>query len=94
MPDLSRLIERHPDLAPSRLALVSTGITPAGYRALLESRLVSRLEVLNLQDNLLGPEGARLIAASTRLGFREGARSGSQSPTRDLALSPCPEREA
>jgi hypothetical protein len=64
---LMRVIERHPDLAPSKLSLTSIGMTPRGLAALLRSQVVSRLEVLDLQDNLLGVGGAKLLAESTRL---------------------------
>jgi hypothetical protein len=62
-----RLLERQPQLAPIKLTLSNAKLTPAGLSALLASNVPSRLELLDLRDNLLGPAGARLLAETARL---------------------------
>lgn len=64
---VQRLLERRPQLAPLQLTLSNAKLTPAGLSALLDSKLPSRLQLLDLRDNLLGAPGARLLAESTRL---------------------------
>ncbi|HEX2871889.1 MAG TPA: hypothetical protein VHP33_11545 [Polyangiaceae bacterium] len=64
---LRRLLERQPRLAPIKLTLSNAQLTPAGLSALLASTVPSRLELLDLRDNLLGPAGARVLAESMRL---------------------------
>jgi len=62
-----RLLARQPHLAPIALTLSNAKLTPAGLNALLVSDVPSRLERLDLRDNLLGATGARLLAESMRL---------------------------
>jgi hypothetical protein len=52
---------------PVALSLPSIGVTPRGMAALLGSPMVSRLEVLDLRDNLLDASGAKILAESRRL---------------------------
>ena len=62
-----RLLELQPRLAPLQLTLTNAKLTPAGLAVLLASEVPSRLELLDLRDNLLGAPGARLLAESMRL---------------------------
>jgi hypothetical protein len=64
---VQRLLERQPQLAPIQLTLSNAQLTPAALSALLASAVPSRLELLDLRDNLLGPTGARMLAESMRL---------------------------
>lgn len=62
-----RLLQQRPQLAPVRLTLSNAKLTAAGLGALLGSDVPSRLELLDLRDNLIGAAGARLLAESMRL---------------------------
>lgn len=62
-----RLLEVQPHLAPVQMTLSNAKLTPTGVATLLASDVPSRLELLDLRDNLLGAPGARLLGESMRL---------------------------